>query len=249
MSHILRGKTLVVGALVLLSSLAFTGTVHAAATAANTNTCYAGNPVAVVKGQNSFSATWNGDNTFTITAAKPLASNVQLFASDYVLTSPDYKGGCFSHDASTGTSPQTWFKTETIVLNKGFVGSKTVTVALPTTCENVQADLYWGKADSENGIMPLNDTVTSAGHDQYGYIVGNIMQTALNPACKPGQGSETPSTPTPTTPVTPVTPVVAVAPAATLVDTGVKVSLVSIIASITAAAAIFVGTRRTKVTK
>ena len=242
------GKLLAVSGVVLLSSLIPAASASATATATNTDTCYAGRVDTVTKGQDSFKTVWNDDNTFTITVATPLKQKMQFFVSDYVLTSPDYKGGCFKRDASFGTYPQTWYKTETVVLDKGFSGTKTVSVELPTTCENVQVDLYWGKTDSYSGVLPLNSTVDVNGHDKYGYIQGNIMQTAKNPACQPGQGGgETPPvvvTPTPT----PAAPVATPA-APTLVDTGLKVSLVSILAAVTAAAAVFVGTRRTKVSE
>jgi hypothetical protein len=236
---------------VLASTLFMSFGVATAATATtsvvpNTNTCYAGTPVTSTYdtsyGNNStFVATWNDDNTFTVTAAKPLTKKVQLFVSDYFLTSAAYKGGCFSRDVTAGTTPQTWNATQTYTLAKGWTGTQTLSVALPTTCANVQVDLYTGKVDSTQGIVPLNGTVDSNGHDAYGYIAGNIMMTAKNPACAP-------TTPvTPVVPVTPTTPQVLAASTtapAQLSDTGLNIWVTSLLAVATIAGAVFVARKR-----
>lgn len=215
----------------------------------NTTACWAGVVTTTQKG-NTFQAKWNNDNTFTLTVTQPMTRDVTLYISDYKLTSPDYKGGCFSTDAKSGTYPQTWVNTSTVTLPKDFSGTKTVSVELPATCENVQVDLYSGDAYGK----PLNSTVTKAGHNNYGYIAGNIMLSEKNPACQPGRGGEEPTptpTPTPETPVTPTSAPAAVttAPAATLVDTGINVWVISALAALTASTAAFIATRRTTANK
>lgn len=200
----------------------------------NTQTCTS-NPAVQHPSGSTFTVVWNHDNTFTINVTVAPTSDVQLFASSYHLTNPAYAGGCFVYDSAT--SPQTYDdNTQTITIAKGFTGTKTVTVVLPTTCYNEQVDLYYG----QNG-QPLNDTVGGRGHDNYGYIAGNIMLTSLNPACNPQ-----PVTPVTTT--TPSTPQVLGASTTqpSLVDTGLKVSMVSVLAFLTLASALFVATRRVK---
>jgi hypothetical protein len=254
------GKMIVATGAILFSTLIPSFGVAAAATTTptvvpNTNTCYSGTPISSTydtsSKQGSFTATWNDDNTFTVKVTTPLTKNVTVYVSDYILTSSLYQGGCFSRDAATGTYPQTWFKTETYTLAKNFVGTKTLSVDLPTTCANLQVDLYYGKADSSLGMVPLNDSVTQKGHDDYNFITGNIMATANNPACAPGKGSETPVTPV--TPVTPTTPQVlststttpaTAAVADQLTDTGLNIWVTSLLAAATMASAIFVATRK-----
>jgi len=190
----------------------------------------------------SFAVKWNSDNTFTITVAKALPAEVDMFASSYHLTNPDYAGGCFQYNSVT--SPQDWDNnTQIVSLPQSFVGTKTVTVVLPETCYNEQVDLYFGR--NIDGVMsPLNGQVGGRGHDAYNWISGNIMLTEKNPACVGGKGGG------PTTPTTPETPGV-VAPATvvtpTLTNTGLNVRLTSVIAAAFIVAAGYVFTRRAKV--
>jgi hypothetical protein len=193
----------------------------------------------------AFAVKWNSDNTFTITVTKALPAEVDMFASSYHLTNPNYAGGCFRYNSVT--SPQEWdSNTQVVSLPQDFVGTKTVTVVLPETCYNEQVDLYFGR--NIDGVMsPLNGQVGGRGHDAYNWIAGNIMLTANNPACIGGKGGG-PTTP-PTTPTTPETPVV-VTPAAvvtpTLTNTGLNIRLTSVIAAAFIVAAGYVFSRRSK---
>jgi hypothetical protein len=189
------------------------------------------------KHDGTYTVQWHSDNTFTINVIVAPTTDIKLYASSYHLTNPAYAGGCFQYNSAT--SPQTYDgNTQVVILPAGQTGTRTVTVQLPSTCYNEQVDLYYGDAEGN----PLNGEVGGRGHDAYGYVSGSIMLTALNPACQGGKGGGS------TTPTTP-TAHAAVAPAATLVDTGANTGVTSILAGALIAAALFVATRRTAISK
>lgn len=240
-------KLLLAGALISVTALLPVSIAHADATNSNfvpnTTACYA-KPITKTKNGGTFTAKWDNGNTFTITVTTAPTEDITLYASSYHLTSDLYKGGCFSYNPATGTSPQTYDNnTQTITIPAGFTGTKTVTVVLPDACYNEQVDLYFGNAQGQ----PLNGTVTSRGHDAYGYIAGNIMLTSLNQACAGGKGGG------PTTPTTPTTPssngqvLGATTTAPALTNTGLNIRFTGIIAAALLATAAFVFTRRNSV--
>lgn len=205
----------------------------------NTKVCM---PNDVTKSSNggTFNVKWDNGTTFTINVTTTPLSDITLYASSYHLTSDLYKGGCFSHDPNTGTSPQTYDgNTQTLTLKAGVTGSQTVTLAMPDNCYNEQADLYFG--DSQGN--PLNGTVTSAGHDNYGFIAGGIMLTANNPACAPGKGGG------PTTPTTPQVLSATTTVVPTLTNTGMNIRFTGVLATALLTAAAYVFTRRNKVSE
>lgn len=235
-SQLAAGKLFLVGILALLSVTIYQITPVSAAVAhpyicgartSSTRTNY--------DKTDGLKVVWDGAGTFEITPTHPLQQDVTLYLSDYILTNPNYDGGCFSHDASHGTFPQTMYKSQTVTIPAGTCKTITVTIPLPDACNNVQVDLYRG---------PELTTVGQAGHDNNGFISGGIVKTDATPACPtPPTGGKGGGMPTPpvTTTAQPTPPS---KPTALLTDTGANTAVTSALAGLLMGAALFVSRRR-----